>query len=118
MIAAVPTQLLLDSVATRYDPSKLGTGPVSLNLVITDRKEQVGIEAGKNVMIGRVGVPSSEPRATLTGPRQLILALFFLGVPLDRLQAAGLKVDGDAAAVQALTAALDPVPQGFNIVEP
>jgi alkyl sulfatase BDS1-like metallo-beta-lactamase superfamily hydrolase len=118
LIAAVPTQLLLDSVATRYDPAKLGTDPVLLNLVITDRKEQVGIEAGKNVMIGRVGIPSIEPKATLTGPRQLMLALFFLGVPLERLQAAGLKLEGDAAAVQALTAALDPVPQGFNIAEP
>ena len=42
----------------------------------------------------------------------------FMKLPLDRLQAAGLKVEGDAAAVSAIQAALDPVPGGFNIVEP
>ncbi|MEN9925033.1 MAG: hypothetical protein RL268_1159, partial [Pseudomonadota bacterium] len=66
----------------------------------------------------RVGQPSANPVATVTGPRQLILALLFMKLPLDRLQAAGLKVEGDAAAVSAIQAALDPVPGGFNIVEP
>ena len=75
MISAVPTQLLLDSVATRYDPAKLGRVPLAINVVFTDSKESAGIEAGKNVLIGRVGLPSAAPQATVTGPRQLILGL-------------------------------------------
>jgi len=118
MIAAVPTQLLMDSMATRYDPARNARPGQSINLVVTDRKETVGLDAGKNVLIARVGQPSANPVATVTGPRQLILALLFMKLPLDRLQAAGLKVEGDAAAVSAIQAALDPVPGGFNIVEP
>ena len=118
MAAAVPTQLLFDSVATRFDPAKLAGGPVRINLVITDRNESAGVEAGPSVLIARVGLPGSEPAATLSGPRRLLLALFFAGIPLERLQAAGLKVDGDAAAVKALVGSLDPVSSGFNIVEP
>jgi alkyl sulfatase BDS1-like metallo-beta-lactamase superfamily hydrolase len=118
MVAAVPTQLLLDTVATRFDPAKLKAGPVRINLVITDRKEEVGIEAGPSVLIARVGLPGKEPAATLSGPRRLLLGLFFIGIPLEQLQAAGLKVEGDPAAVKALAAALDPVGGGFNIVEP
>ena len=117
MIAAVPTQLLLDSAATRFDPAKL-SAPVTVNLAITDRKENVGIEAGKTVMIARLGIPAATPTATLTGPRQLMLGLFFLKLPLAQLEMMGLKVEGDRAAVNALQAALDPVPTGFNITEP
>ena len=117
MIAAVPTQLLLDSAATRFDPAKL-VAPVSVNLAITDRKEIVGIEASKTVMLARVGITVATPTATVTGPRQLMLGLLILKLPLPQLEALGLKVEGDRAAVNALQAALDPVPTGFNIVEP
>ncbi|MBX9643195.1 MAG: MBL fold metallo-hydrolase [Novosphingobium sp.] len=117
MIAAVPTQLLLDTVATRYDPARM-TAPLAINIQITDRTESVGIEAGKSVLLARVGQPMASPVATITGPRRLILGLLFLKVPLAQLQMAGLKVEGDPAAVSALQAALDPVSTGFNIVEP
>ncbi len=118
MVAAVPTQLLLDSVATRFNPANFSGSAVKINLVVADRKEEVGIEAGPSVLIARVGQPNKEPQVTVTGPRRLLLALFFLGVPIETLQAAGLKLEGDAAAVRALAGALDPVPGGFNIVEP
>jgi alkyl sulfatase BDS1-like metallo-beta-lactamase superfamily hydrolase len=118
MISAVPTQLLLDTAATRYDPAKLVGTPMAVNLVVTDTKETVGIEAGKSVMIARVGLPHAAPQATITGSRQLLLGLLFAKIPLSRLQMAGLKVEGDAKAAQALQDALDPVPAGFNIVEP
>ena len=117
MIAAVPTQLLMDSMATRYDPARLAK-PVSINLVLTDRNETVGIEAGKTVLLARLGQPVAQPSVTITGPRRLILGLLFLKMPLAQLQAAGLKVEGDPAAVAALQAALDPVSGGFTIAEP
>ena len=117
LIAAVPTQLLLDTVATRYDPAKIAA-PLALNLVLSDRNETVGIEAGKSVLFARVGQPTVQPAATITGPRRLILGLLFLKLPLAQLQAAGLKVEGDPAAIAALQAALDPIPAGFTIAEP
>jgi alkyl sulfatase BDS1-like metallo-beta-lactamase superfamily hydrolase len=117
MVAAVPSQLLFDTVATRFDPARLAA-PVKINLVITDRKETMGIEAGPSVLIARTGLPLDAPAATLTGPRRLLLGLFFMGVPLEALQAAGLKVEGDGAAVKSLLGAIDPVKGGFNIAEP
>jgi alkyl sulfatase BDS1-like metallo-beta-lactamase superfamily hydrolase len=117
MIAAVPTQLLMDSMATRYEPARLAA-PLAINIELTDRKEVIGIEAGKTVLLARVGSPIASPKATLKGPRRLILGLLFLKLPLAQLQAAGLTVEGDASAVAALQAALDPVPNGFTIVIP
>lgn len=118
LIAAVPTQLLLDSVATRYDPAKLGRPGLKANLVITDRQEQVGIEAGSTVLLARVGRPLADPAVTVTGPRKLILGLLFLKLPAWRLAAEGLKIEGDAGALDALQGALDPLQGGFNIAEP
>jgi alkyl sulfatase BDS1-like metallo-beta-lactamase superfamily hydrolase len=116
MIAAVSTQMLLDSVSTRFDPVKFGRSG-SINLAIVDRKESPGIELTPSAMIGRMSA-RGDAQATLTGPRRLMLGLLFLKLPLAQLEAAGLKVEGDRALVEAWLAAIDPVPGKFNIVEP
>lgn len=118
MISAIPTGLLLDSVATRLDPSAIGDKALALNFVFSDRKERAKISVGNAVMFSEMGVSHSAPAATVTGPRQLFLALLFLKMPLVQLEGAGLKVEGDRMAVEALQAALDPMPGPFNIAEP
>lgn len=116
LIAAVPTQLLLDSAATRFDPARLGSKRLVVNLVMPERKETAGVEIG-TTMIARM-TPVAAPQATLTGQRRLLLGLLFLKLPLAQLEFAGLKVEGDRAALQAWLDALDPLPTGFNIAEP
>ena len=117
MIAAIPTQLLLDSAATRFAPERADGRRIAVNLAITDRKERVGIEAGPSTLIARM-TPLADAAATLTGPRPLFLGLFFAKAPLAQLEAAGLKIEGDRAAVEALANALDPLPGPFPIAEP
>ncbi|QIG53209.1 MBL fold metallo-hydrolase [Altererythrobacter sp. BO-6] len=118
LIAAIPTELLLDSAATRYSPGKLGRERMNARLNLTDRAETAVIEANGNVMIGRMGDGAGTADVTLTGPRQLMLGLLFLKLPLAQMQAAGLQVDGDPAALQAMLDALDPLPASFDIVTP
>lgn len=117
MIAAVPTQLLLDSVATRIDPAKLAGRHAAINLVMPERGETAGVELTGTAMLARMGAASGAV-ATLTAPRRLLLGLLFLKLPLAQLEAAGLKLEGDRAAVEAWLAALDPMPGAFNIAEP
>ena len=117
MIAAVPTQLLLDSVATRLDPAKLAGRRMAINLVMPERKETAGIELTGTAMLARME-QAPGAAATLTAPRRLLLGLLFLKLPLAQLEAAGLKVEGDRAAMEAWLAALDPMPGAFNIAEP
>ncbi len=118
MISAIPTGLLLDSVATRLDPVTIGDKALAINFVISDRSEKAKVSVGNAVMFSEMGVGHATPAATVTGPRQLFLALLFLKMPLAQLEGAGLKVEGDRAAVEALQAALDPMPGPFNIAEP
>ena len=101
-----------------------GPAPASVNsslwreIGLTDRKEVIGIDAGKTVLIARLGQPVANPAVIIRGPRRLILGLLFLKMPLAQLEAAGLEVEGDPDAIAALQAALDPVPSGFTIAEP
>ena len=117
MIAAVPTQELLDSVSTRFDPLKLGGKTMGINLVMPERQETAGIELTHTTMIGRMK-PVAQPAATITGPRRALLGLLFLKMPLAQLEMMGVKVEGDRAAAEAWLSAIEPIPGAFNIVEP
>ncbi len=118
LIAALATSELLDSAATRFAPERWGQRRLTVALDIIDRKETAALEANGQVLIGRVGALPQSPDVTVRGPRALMLALLFLKQPVSAMQSAGLTVEGDAAALQQLIDALDPLPQGFNIVEP
>ena len=118
MISAIPTGLLLDSVATRLDPVLIGDRSLAINFMISDRKEQAKVTVGNAVMFTEMGTGHTVPVATITGPRQLFLAMLFLKMPLAQLEGSGLKVEGDRGAIEALQAALDPMPGPFNIAEP
>ena len=118
MISAIPTGLLLDSVATRLDPKIIRDTALTLNFVISDRNETAKVTVGNSVMFNEMGKSHVAPAVTIIGPRQLFLALLFLKMPAAQLQMAGLKIDGDRTAIDKLQAALDPMPGAFNIVEP
>jgi alkyl sulfatase BDS1-like metallo-beta-lactamase superfamily hydrolase len=118
LIAALATQELLDSAATRFAPERFGARKLTVAIDLTDRKEQAVIEANGRVLIGRMGTSSAAPDVTIRGPRVMLLGLMFLKQPVSTMQAAGLTVEGDAAGLQALIDALDPMPQGFAIIEP
>lgn len=117
LVSAVPTQMLLDSAATRFDPTRATGRNVAINLEIVDRKEQASVELNAVTMIGRME-PHPTPAATLTGPRQLMLGLLFMKLPLAQLEMAGLKVSGDRAAVESWLNSIDPAGGTFNIAEP
>ena len=118
MISAIPTDLLLDTIATRLDPAVIGSKTLSLNFNFVDRGEKARVTVGNAVMISEMGEVHAKPAVTLSGPRQLFLGLFFLKLPLAQLEAAGLKVEGDRASFEALQAAIETPPNIFNIVTP
>lgn len=118
LISAIPTGLLLDSIATRLDPALIGGKALALNFNFADRNEKARITVENAVLIAEMGEAHAKPAVTLTGPRQFFLGLFFLKLPLAQLEAAGLKIDGDRAAIESLQAAIETPPNVFNIVTP
>jgi alkyl sulfatase BDS1-like metallo-beta-lactamase superfamily hydrolase len=118
LIAAISTQELLDSAATRFAPERFGARELTVAIDLVDREEQAMITANGQALIGRTGAAPTAPDVTIRGPRAMLLAMLFLKQPVSAMQSAGLVVEGDATALQALLDALDPVPQGFDIVVP
>lgn len=118
MVSAIPTGIMLESIATRLDPAAIGDKRLTMNFVFADKDEKAAVSVGNAVMVSEMGEAHAAPQATLTGPRQLFLALFFLKAPLAALEGAGLKVEGDRAAITALQAAIETPDAGFAIVTP
>jgi alkyl sulfatase BDS1-like metallo-beta-lactamase superfamily hydrolase len=117
MLSAVPTQLLLDSVATRFDPARARRPGARFNLVMADRNETLSVELTGTVMIARAA-PFSTPDATLTAPRRVMLDMVLSKIPLVDLEQRGLAIAGDRAAVADWLNALDAPAGDFNIAEP
>ncbi|WP_394729394.1 alkyl/aryl-sulfatase [Altererythrobacter sp. GH1-8] len=118
LIAAIPTQLLLDSAATRFAPERMERQSIIVEVNLTDRGESAVLEANRSVLIGRMGQRNEAADVSISGPRQLVLGLMFLKLPLAQMEAAGLKVDGDVKALEMMLEALEPMPRGFDIVTP
>jgi alkyl sulfatase BDS1-like metallo-beta-lactamase superfamily hydrolase len=118
LIAALSTQELLDSAATRFAPERPQRTGFTIAIELTDRNEQAMLEVTRQTLIGRVGSLPAQPAVTIRGPRVLLLAMLFLRQPVSALEKAGLAIEGDKAALQGLIDALDPMPQGFEIVLP
>ncbi|UYV15209.1 alkyl/aryl-sulfatase [Porphyrobacter sp. ULC335] len=119
MVAAISTQELLDSAATRFAPERPSARNFTIAIDIPDRKEQAALEVGGEVMIGRTGALPAEADVTIRGPRRAVLALLFVKMPVSAVQAMpGVTIEGDLVALQTLVDALDPLPHGFDIVTP
>ncbi len=119
IIAALATQELLDSAATRFAPERAAPRGFTIAIDIPDRKEQAMIEVTPQAMIGRSGILPAQPDVTIRGPRRALLALLFVKLPVSTVAGMeGVSIEGDTAGLQALVDALDPLPHGFSIVEP
>ncbi|MFN3863464.1 MAG: alkyl/aryl-sulfatase [Erythrobacter sp.] len=122
-IAAISTQELLDSAATRFAPERFAAPAGGRSLIVAidipDRKEQAMLEVSGQAMIGRTGALPAQPDVTFRGSRRALLALMFMKMPLSTVAAMpGVAIEGDMARLQALLDALDPMPNGFEIVMP
>jgi alkyl sulfatase BDS1-like metallo-beta-lactamase superfamily hydrolase len=117
MTAAVPSRMLMDMVATRFDPRRFTGPPSRVNLVMPDRGETVGVELTANIMLARDGALSA-PTVTVTAPRDLIMAMAFKRQPLPSLERAGLVITGHRAALEAWLDAIVAPTGDFDIVTP
>jgi alkyl sulfatase BDS1-like metallo-beta-lactamase superfamily hydrolase len=119
MVAAISTQDLLDSAATRFAPEQPQARNFTIAIDIPDRNEQAVLEVGEQVMIGRTGALPAKADVTIRSPRRALLALLFVKMPVSAVQAMpGVTIEGDLVALQALIDTLDPLPHGFDIVMP
>lgn len=115
LLAAMPTPLLFDALATRLDPARAGDAPYSIRVTLTDRGAGTRLAYANGVLVSEPGVEEAADASVTTTTRGM-LALFGTDIPLNLLT--GTTVTGDAKAVERLRASLDRFAPDFAIVTP
>ena len=110
LVNSMTTESFLDLLAIRLNPTKMGDQAMTLVLDITDRKETVRVDIENSVLVGKVGVvdaAADQPDVRVTATRGQLMGLFLQQLPLAKMQAAGLKIEGDSAKLQVLQSAIE-----------
>ena len=118
LVAAMSTTQMLDLLATRLNPSKIGTREMTMAIDVTDRHYQSLISVKNAVLVAEAGKSIAAPAVSLTGTQAMLNKLFIRKLPLEQVEADGLKVSGDRAALLALQDAIETPPLDYPIVTP
>jgi alkyl sulfatase BDS1-like metallo-beta-lactamase superfamily hydrolase len=118
LVAAMPTSSFLDLLATRLNPDKIGERALTMALNVSDNNEKSLVSVRNAVLVAEVGKSIAAPTVSVSGKRKLMMGLFVKKLPLEKMEAAGLKVDGDRAALLALQNAIEAPPMDYPIVTP
>lgn len=118
-LPAVPTMLLFDSLAVRFDPARFHHAPVVLQFLFPDRNETVNVDITEAVAFPRQG---RDPKAAVTVElnRPVLDQLAAGQATLQQLIARqDVKVlDGSDVPLKAFFMALDSFSGNFNVVTP
>jgi alkyl sulfatase BDS1-like metallo-beta-lactamase superfamily hydrolase len=114
----MPTSSFLDLLATRLNPDKIGERALTMALNVSDNNEKSLVSVRNAVLVAEVGKSIAAPTVSVSGKRKLMMGLFVKKLPLEKMEAAGLKVDGDRAALLALQNAIEAPPMDYPIVTP
>jgi alkyl sulfatase BDS1-like metallo-beta-lactamase superfamily hydrolase len=121
MLASTPLSMMLDVIAVRLDPGKVGDGRLTFAVYLTDTQERAYVVIANGVLVHEPIAPPGPVEATLILNRADFAG--FAGGAATTLQAkiasGEAKLDGDPAALGKLAGWLDARPGApFAIVTP
>jgi alkyl sulfatase BDS1-like metallo-beta-lactamase superfamily hydrolase len=119
VLAATTTSMLLDFAAVRVDPHKAAARRFRLNLELTDRDERHLISVDDGVLVHEAGVTDPAADAVVHISRPALVASFFgPGESVQRAEASGARIRGDASLFLSLIDLVQPLVANFPIVTP
>lgn len=118
LLVHTPTGLLLQWLGTHLDGAAAGEWTVTLDAHLIDTDEHYRLWLEHAVLHHRrLNAPQGDADVSLALPRRSLLALLSGAVdPIRVLEAAGVKVEGDAASLRRLLALMDSPAGNFPIV--
>jgi alkyl sulfatase BDS1-like metallo-beta-lactamase superfamily hydrolase len=118
LIGAMPLASFLDLLATRLNPDKIGERVMTMALDVTDSEAKSLVSIRNAVLVSEVDKSIAAPSVSVSGTRAQLMGLFLKKLPLEKLEAGGLKISGDRAALLALQDAIETPPANYPIVTP
>ncbi len=118
VLRSVPTRVLLDAMAVRFDGSKVSKTPKTLNFIFTDTNEEFAIEVNQSTALARPTL-SDDPAVTVTLTRTAFDKLLGRQAEFGELMKAGeISLKGNPLAARDYLTALDTPELWFNVATP
>lgn len=118
MFRVTPTASLLDILATRIDPAKIGDTRMSIALTLTDTGETALLSLQNAVLVNQMGKSLDDPTVRLKLDRPALMAFFLQKTPLDQMAGKGFELEGDREALLRLQGALEMPLHDYPLVTP
>ena len=117
LVAATPTAQVLDLLAVRLNPERLGERRFAFNLVFPERNERFAVTISNGVLVHESGVTLADA-PTITSPRGVFLQALGAGTMRRAVISGSIRISGDRGSLEGLNEVFDTPDPNFAIVTP
>jgi alkyl sulfatase BDS1-like metallo-beta-lactamase superfamily hydrolase len=117
VIAQTPTSQILDLLAVRLNPERLGARHYRYNLIFPDRNESFAVTIQNGVMVYEAGITLADA-PTITAPRPVFLQALATQSMVRAVLSGQIRITGDRSSLAGLGDVFDNPDPNFPIVTP
>ncbi len=117
LVAATPTSYILDLLAVRLNPERLGERRYAFNLVFPERDESFAVTIANGVLVHEAGVTLTDA-PTVTSQRGAFLQAMATGTMVRAVLSGSVRISGNRRALEGLGEVFDTPDPNFAIVTP
>lgn len=117
LIAQTPTTQILDLLAVRLNPERLGARHYAFNLVFPERNESFGVSIANGVLVYQTGVTLTGA-PTITAARPVFLQALATQSMARAVLAGQIRITGNRSALAGMGEVFDTPDPNFAIVTP
>jgi alkyl sulfatase BDS1-like metallo-beta-lactamase superfamily hydrolase len=116
LVAATPTSYILDLLAVRLNPERLGSRRYAFNLVFPERNERFAVTIANGVLVHERDVMLDAP--TVTAPRAAFLQAMATQTLSRAVLSGAVRISGARRSLEGLGEVFDTPDPNFAIVTP
>jgi len=117
LVAATPTSYILDLLAVRLNPERLGARRYAFNLIFPERNERFAVTIANGVLVHERDV-ALEDAPTVTAARPVFLQAMATQSMARAVLSGTVRISGDRRALEGLGEVFDTPDPNFAIVTP
>jgi alkyl sulfatase BDS1-like metallo-beta-lactamase superfamily hydrolase len=117
LVAATPTSYILDLLAVRLNPERLGTRRYAFNLVFPERDERFAVTIANGVLVHEAGV-TLEDAPTVTAARGVFLQAMATQSMARAVLSGSVRITGNRRSLEGMGEVFDTPDPNFAIVTP
>jgi alkyl sulfatase BDS1-like metallo-beta-lactamase superfamily hydrolase len=117
LVAATPTSYILDLLAVRLNPARLGDRRFAFNLVFPERNERFAVTIANGVLVHERDV-TADGAPTITAPRAAFLQAMAAGTMRRAVLSGTIRISGDRRSLEGMNQVFDTPDPNFAIVTP